>query len=233
MTVAPTLAVVFARGGSTEVPRKNLREVGGAPLVGRAVRAALDCGLIDRVLVSTDDREIAEVARTFGAEVPWMRPAALASADAPEWAAWQHALAMVAEEGRAPGMFVSVPPTAPLRTSSDLRDTIDHFRGGDYDVVLTGVPARRHPSFNMVRLDDTGRVTLAEPGGTEVRRQDVAPLYDVTTVAYVADPGFVSTATRIFDGRVGLHVVSERSGWDVDTEFDLEVAQRLAQQEAR
>lgn len=218
--------------------RKNLRPVGGVPLVARAVATALECERIDEVIVSTDDREIASVAEHAGANVPWLRPAELASGTAPELLSWKHAIEWATT--RTPTSerietFVSVPPTAPLRTAEDLTATIDRYRASACDAVVTGTAARRHPAFNMVRVNNEGLVELAAPSDARVaRRQDASTLFDLATVAYVADPGFVVQTDRLLAGRVVLHEVSERSAWDVDTEFDLQVADLLAiEEEAR
>ncbi len=228
----PTVAVVFARGGSKGVPRKNLQAVGGISLVGRAVDAAVACVGIDRVLVSTDDEEIVAVAEAHGAEAPWRRPRELAADDAPEWLAWQHAVRTEEEAGRPIGTLVSVPPTAPLRRPVDIAAALGRFAAGDVDAVVTATPARRHPAFNLVRLDDQGHAVLADPAGRAVRRQDVSPLYDLATVAYVADAAFVARADRLLDGRVGMALVPEKSALDIDTEHDLLVARLLVAQDA-
>jgi CMP-N-acetylneuraminic acid synthetase len=115
------VAFIFARGGSVAVPRKNVREIAGKPLIGHAIECAQQAKLIDRVMVSTDDDEIADVARQFGAEIPFMRPANLAGSDSAELDAWRHAVEYLrsVEFGPvAPEIFVSVPPTSPLRSST-------------------------------------------------------------------------------------------------------------------
>jgi len=227
-----TIAFVFARGGSKGVPRKNLRTVGGVPLVVRAIEVGQQTTSIDTVVVSTDDPEIASVAEAAGAEVPWLRSPELASDSAPEFLSWKHAVDWYSTQvpsSERVGTFVSLPPTAPLRTASDVEVTISRFHAEECDAVVTGTPARRHPSFNMVQLSDDGSIRLATPPDDSVsRRQDAPVLYDLTTVAYVADAAFVSRADRLLDGRVILQTVPERAAWDVDTEFDLLVADLLA-----
>ena len=111
---------IFARGGSKGVPRKNVRSLCGKPLIAHAIDAALGSRFIQRVVVSTDDPEIADVARRYGADVPFLRPAELATDTAAEWLCWRHAIQFVnAEAGRLPlDLFVSVPATAPLRAST-------------------------------------------------------------------------------------------------------------------
>lgn len=222
----PVVAFIFARGGSKGLPGKHQRLVGGKPLIGHAVEQARAARGIDRVVISTDDPSIAEAARAFGAEVPFLRPAELARDDTPEWLAWRHALDTLTP---ATGTFVSVPATAPLRRPADIEACLTRFAQGDVDVVLTVSAAHRSPYFNMVKLDAAGHASrvIEPPGGQVFRRQDVPPVYDVSTVCYVADPGFIRRAGGLFEGRVGAVEVPPERAVDIDTELDLRVADAL------
>ena len=228
--MSQTVGFIFARGGSKGFPRKNVAPFRGKPLIAHAIEAGLTARLVDRVVVSTDDEEIADAARQWGAEVPFMRPAHLASDEAPEWLAWQHALETVEQMGGAPvDLFVSIPATAPLRVAADVDACIDHFNAGDFDVVLTVTPAARNPYFNMVTLDPDGRAQLVIPPETTVHRRQSAPaVFDITTVCYVVRPAFLKTAGGLFDGRVGAVTVPYERSIDIDTATDLRVAEALA-----
>jgi N-acylneuraminate cytidylyltransferase len=221
-----TIACVFARGGSQGIPRKNLRLLGGKPLVGIAVETARESGLVDRVVISTDDSEIADVARSYGAEVPFMRPAELARSDSPEWLAWRHAVKQLWPAGSgADDALISVPPTAPLRAVEDVDAVINMLREGDADVVVTMTPSARSPYFNMVRVDEAGRASLLVEQGTGIaRRQDAPVSYDLTTVAYAVRPTFVLSANATFEGMVRGVIVPQERALDIDTEFDLRIA---------
>lgn len=223
------VAAVFARGGSRGVVDKNLRELGGVPLVARAVAQARACAGVERVLVSTDSERIAEVARAAGGEVPWLRPAHLATDTAREWDAWQHLLGWLAEEPAGlPDRLLVVPCTAPLRDVSDLERCVEASMAPGTDVVLTVSPAHRNPWFNMVTLDDDGRARLVcEPPERIHRRQDAPSAWDVGTVAFVADPSYVIRATSLYDGVVRAVTVPVERSLDVDTEVDLALAELL------
>lgn len=229
MSERKIVGFVFVRGGSKGLPGKNIRPLGGIPLVGRAVQCALACPEIHRVVVSTDDEAIAEVARQYGAEVPFLRPAELAADNAPEWAAWQHAIRHMADfSDLERDVFVSVPATAPLRIPEDVRACLRLFATGRYDIVVTAKPASRHPSFNMVRVDDDAQARLVMPLGQSLhRRQDAPQVYDMTTVAYVARPAFILGASGVFEGRVGMQLVPEERALDIDTLFDFRLAEFL------
>lgn len=219
------MAIVFARGGSKGLPGKNLRPFRGQPLVALAVETARACPSINRVFVSTDDEEIAAAARAAGAEVPFMRPAELATDDVAEWLAWQHAIRALRQLGADFDLLVSVPPTAPLRSVDDIERCVSAAKRGSADMVLTVTPAPHNPWFSMVKLDDSGRARLAvDPESPVWRRQDAPPVFAITPVAYVARPEYVLSSTGIFDGSVEAVVVPRERAVDVDDEFDLRMA---------
>ena len=222
------IAFIFARGGSKGLPGKNIRPLAGKPLIAWSIEQARAVQRIERVIVSTDCQEIANVARQYGAEVPFMRPKKLALDDSPEWLAWQHALNYLKEtEGLLPKVMVSVPTTAPLRSVTDLNNCLDEYeKKGSVDVVVTVTEASRSPYFNMVKRNSDGTVALViSPSTTLTRRQDAPSVYDMATVAYVLRPEFVMTHQSLFDGKVrAVHVPLERA-IDIDTLIDFKMAE--------
>ena len=223
------IAFIFARGGSKGLPGKNIRPLGGKPLIAWSIEQALAVKRITRVIVSTDSEEIAAVARNYGAEVPFIRPTELARDDSPEWLAWRHALNYLLDTvGVLPEAMVSLPATAPLRSPLDIENCLDEYEKGDADMVVTVTDAHRSPYFNMVKTNADGTVGLVIPPQSAIaRRQDVPTVYDMTTVAYVARPEFVMTRNAVFEGRVrAVHVPTERA-IDIDTLLDFQIAECL------
>lgn len=220
--------VIFARGGSKGLARKNLAELEGKTLLRWSVEQGLSAGFSE-IYVSTDSVEIADEARNAGAIVPFMRPLALAADDSPEWDSWQHFCSFL--EDQHPGRFTHIlvlPTTAPMRTPEDLESVISRMFAGNWDVVVTMSPAPRHPQFNMVREDPEGMVALYDRGSTlPSRRQDVGAVYDLTTVAYGASIDFVLRAANMWEGRTAGVVVPRERAIDIDTEFDLDFAEYL------
>jgi N-acylneuraminate cytidylyltransferase len=224
------LGTIFARGGSKGIPRKNLKLLAGKPLIAYAIETARGCKLLDRLIVSTDDHEIAEVAKQYGAEVPFLRPAELARDDSPEWLAWQHAIHTLEVAPGAPkiDVLVSVPTTSPLRSVQDLEACIQLLLESDADAVITVTPTNRNPYFNMVVLDKDGCARVAVAAEKVLhRRQDAPPVYDMTTVAYAVRAQFVTQERELFAGRVKAVVVPPERAIDIDTELDLKIAQFL------
>ena len=223
------VALICARGGSKGLPGKNIRFLAGRPLIAWAISQAKAVNRVQRVIVSTDSEDIAEVARQAGAEVPFLRPAQLAQDNSPEWLVWRHALDFVkGDAGTYPDGLLVVPATAPLRAVTDLEQCLDEYEKGGVDVVVTVTDAHRSPYFNMVQVRKDGTVGLViPPMSAIVRRQDVPVVYDLTTVAYVARPEFVMTQNGIFEGRVrSVHVPLERA-IDIDTALDFKIAECL------
>ncbi len=223
-----TLAAIFARGGSKGVPRKNIRPLAGKPLIAYAIETALASDHIDRLIVSTDDAEIAEVAKRYGAEVPFMRPAELAQDDSPEWLSWQHAIRTIELDGIKIGSFVCIPTTSPLRAVDDVDACIHMLESTDTDIVFAVTPARRSPHFNMVVMsDDYSADLVIAPKENVSRRQSAPKVYDMTTIAYAARPEYVKNSKSIFDGKVKAVVVPEERSLDIDTELDFKFAEFL------
>lgn len=225
-------AFIFARGGSKGLPGKNTRPFASKPLIGWAVEQALAVERIGRVIVSTDSAEIAEIARAYGAQVPFLRPEALAGDHSPEMLAWRHALEFLRDaEGTMPEPFISVPPTSPLRLPEDIDACIDEYDRSGADVVLTVTPARRSPWFNMIkRASPDGNFTLVNNNGKSdqfSRRQDTPEVFDITTIAYVVRPDYVLAHQNLFSGRVSAAVVPVERTADIDTLLDFELAEFL------
>lgn len=223
------VAFIFARGGSKGLPGKNIKMLGDKPLIAWSIQHAKAVPRIGRVIVSTDSEQIAEVAKAYGAEVPFMRPDELARDDSPEWLAWRHALEFLRQdEGKLPDAMISLPTTSPMRNVQDIERCLDIFDRDHPDIVVTVTESRRSPYFNMVTLNATGEAKLAiSPSGLISRRQDVPLTFDLTTVAYVARPDFVLKQQGLFAGRVSAVLVPPERAIDIDSALDFKFAESL------
>jgi len=230
MNKRETVAFIFARGGSKGLPGKNLMQLGGVPLIGHSIKTGLACSKIDRVIVSTDDPEIAKVAKSFGAEIPFLRPPELATDEAPEWLSWRHALSFIknANPDNTISTFISLPCTSPLRSVGDIISCIERFEIGDVDSVIAVSEAQRNPFFNMVKMDKNNRVEIALKHPNHiVRRQDAPEMFDITTIAYVCTPDFIQNSEGLFDGKVGAVIIPRARSIDIDTQLDFDIANYL------
>lgn len=216
-------AFVFARGNSKGLPGKNIKLLGGKPLLAHSIEVARQVAQIKKVFVSTDSPAIAAVAREYGAEVI-DRPDELATDHAPEWLAWQHAIRHVQALGEQFDLFVSLPATSPLRSAEDVQQCIDGA-DADADVVVTVTEAARSPYFNMLVRDEQGISSVVCSGTTFHRRQDAPKVYDMTTVAYVARPQFILGNDKLFAGTVRSVVVPRERAVDIDDIYDFKMAE--------
>ena len=224
-----TVAFIFARGGSKGLPGKNIRNFGGKPLIAWSIECALSVSGIDQVIVSTDSEEIAEISKSFGAEVPFIRPSELATDQSPEWLSWRHALEYLDTSSRGlPETMVSLPTTAPLRAVVDVENCISKFSKGGCDIVITVTEASRNPYFNMVMEKRNGTVDLIMQTSKVTRRQDAPIVYDMATVCYVASSEFVMKNNSIFEGRVKAVNVPKERAIDIDTLLDFQIAEFLS-----
>jgi len=235
MSQSPVIhAWIFARGGSKGLPGKNIKPLQGKPLIAWAIEAARRSRYITQVFVSTDSEAIAAVARQYGATVPFMRPAELATDLAPERLAWRHAIQWEQSQTVFPKMdiLVAVPTTTPLRTHSDIDACIELFLEGGAETVIGVTPSDRHPSFNMVTLDanSSARVVMPLPGGFH-RRQDAPSVYNITTAAYVTTPSFVQDNMVYMEGKVRACVLPSRCAIDIDSAEDFRLAESLLSKE--
>lgn len=223
------MGTIFARGGSKGIPRKNIRPLAHKPLIAYAIEAGLGVPLIDRLIVSTDDEDIAKIARQYGAQVPFLRPRRLAADYTPELLAWKHAVdTMEKKEGRTIDILVSIPPTSPLRRADDVTRCIEKLIHSDADIVITVAKAHRSPYFNMVALDRNGRAhLLLNTKGPISQRQQAPVVYDMTTVAYAAWTDYIRKASSLMSGKVRAVIIPKERALDIDTMFDFEIAELL------
>ncbi len=221
-----TTAFIFARGDSKGLPGKNIRNFGDKPLIAWSIECALLVKAIDQVIVSTDSAEIAEISKSYGAEVPFIRPSELATDESPEWLSWRHALEYVRRSsGALPDAMVSLSATSPLRAVSDVESCMEEFSKGGCDVVVTVSEAYRNPYFNMVKDKSDGTVTLVIEDFQVSRRQDAPIIRDLSTVCYVASPEFVMSHNSIFEGRVKAVNVPRERAIDIDSLLDFQIAE--------
>lgn len=226
MIAGEVVAVIPARGGSKGVPRKNLRRVGGVPLIARAITSALESARIDRVVVSTDDAEIAAVAREWGAEVV-DRPSELSGDTASSESALEHALDALAARGATTGILVFLQATSPFIDPRDLDAAIERVAAGESDTVFSAVE-----SWGFVwRLDaESGATGVNHDSRRRPRRQDRELEYLETGAFYVMDAAGFRAARHRFFGRIGVAVVPESTALEIDTVEQLELAGVLAAQ---
>ncbi len=224
-----TVCFIFARGGSKGLPGKNIKLLDGKPLIAYSIDLAKQCSSIDEIIVSTDDDEIAAVAREYGAEVPFVRPSELSSDKSSEWLALRHAVDWYSKERGVFDFFLSLPTTSPFRSRIDVESCLELINSDpNADAVITVREAERSPYFNMVEFSDEGYVSLVIKPENEIsRRQDAPKVFDITTVAYAVRPTFIQKASGLFDGRLRAVQVRAERALDIDTAYDFMLAEAI------
>lgn len=220
------LAIIPARGGSKRIPRKNIKPFGGKPMIAWSIAAALDSGCFDRVVVSTDDDEIAVVARQQGAEVPFVRPSELSDDHAGTIPVIRHAIEWFNERGEVPVQVCCIYATAPFVRAEDIRRGLDILTsaGSDYAFSVTSYP---FPIQRAIRVTAQGRVEMFSPEHFNVRSQDLEQSY------HDAGQFYWGRAAAWLAGKVifGLHAAAVQLPryrvQDIDTAEDWQMAEYL------
>jgi CMP-N,N'-diacetyllegionaminic acid synthase len=216
------IGIIPARGGSKGVPKKNIRMVHGKPLIGYAIECGLRSKVLDKVIVSTDSIEIAEIAKTL---VPFIRPAELALDNTPTMPVLEHAV-MECERlfGETVDPIVLIDPTAPLRTPEDIIGALSLYREAEVDAVISASLAKRNPYFNMVQIASDGYVELVAKSEKKIlRRQDAPVVYDLNTVCWVFSRMVVLGTRERLPKKTKVFVVPEERSFDLDTALDFEM----------
>ncbi|MBC9251083.1 pseudaminic acid cytidylyltransferase [Pseudomonas alcaligenes] len=220
------LAVIPARGGSKRIPRKNIKLFCGKPMIVWSIEAALQSGCFDQVVVSTDDAEIAEVARNSGASVPFMRPAELSGDHCGTIPVIKHACNWFAQQGQAPDLVCCLYATAPFVQAEDIRRGRDALLGSDADYAfsMTSYP---FPIQRAVRIDAQGRVAMFAPEHFNTRSQDLEEAFHDAGQFYWGRAE-AWLAERMIFGSGSLPILLPRHRvQDIDTVEDWERAEWL------
>ena len=232
MSFHRTIAIIPARGGSKGLPGKNVRLLGGLPLIAHSIRFAGLCHEIERCIVSTDSEEIATVAREAGGQVPFLRPAELAQDATPMLPVLQHAIQEVeTSEGKSYELVVLLQVTSPFRLPEDISRALEIM---DDDRRSAGVVAVSEPSFNprVVCVEEReGYLDFAFSRGLYKRRQDAAPVYRINGMLYVwrRDHLMRSTADDLYTAPHRCLLVPDERALDIDSLHDFQVAEALLQ----
>lgn len=215
---AKVLGLITARGGSKGVPRKNVRMVGGKPLIAWTIDAALKSKTIDHLILSSDDEEIISVAREWGCEVPFVRPDELASDTAGNVDVVRHALQ---QEGEGYDYVVLLQPTSPLRTSEDIDATVELCHARDTPTCVTVCAVDKTPYW-MFKVDENSCLEPLFPiEQMPVNRQAANPVYMLNGAVYVSRNNHIIKGGGFVSSETVAHIMPPERSLDIDTEQDL------------
>ena len=225
------LALIPARGGSKGLPRKNIIDLCGKPLIAWVIDTLKNSQHVDRLVVSTDDREIADTAAGYGAEVPFMRPPELATDSATSFAVIQHAFASLRQAGEDYDYLVFLEPTSPLTAAEDVDaalQTLHQRRGIADSIVGVSEVISTHPLFD-VHIDGQGllRPYVGEDFGAPVRRQELEKLYCFDGSLYISEMRHLLAVQSFYHDRTLAYVVPKWKSIEIDDMVDLVCAEAI------
>ena len=226
------ICVIGARGGSQGLPNKNIKMLLGKPLIAWSIETALSVKQINKVIVSTDSKEIANIARDYGAEVPFMRPHNLAGPAVGKFDVWKHAL-LEAESHYKQNfdIFVDLDCTNPLRDNYDIVNCIKQlleYKNKGVDTVFSIAKSRKNPYFNMVEKEENGFLKLSKPLSKKIlRRQDAPIVYDHVASIYTILSSQIKNGQGLLSGFAQGYEIGEDKSFDVDSELDFEIIEFL------
>jgi CMP-N-acetylneuraminic acid synthetase len=222
-------AMIPARGGSRGIPRKNLAELAGKPLIAHTIEAAIGSRSITRVMVSTEDEEIADVTRQWGAEVPFRRPATLATDSAPGGAVSKHWIEWICKHEPHPWAVIHLQPTSPLRTVEDIDAAIDLLKSVELNCVNSVCPVAEHPAY-MYRLTGNRAQPFLSGDILPSHRQRTEPLYRLNGAIYATRFEAALAAGQFHVNPFAAYVMPAERSIDIDTPLDLALAETILTQ---
>ncbi len=225
------LGIIPARGGSKKLPKKNIRPLMGKPLIYYTITEAKKSNYLDRIIVSTEDRKIAQIARGYGVEVI-TRPQELAQDDTPALPVYQHAIRFLEEKERySPDIIVVLQPTSPLRLAVDIDGAIEQFlKTEDYPVV--SVCEVTHPPQWMYTLRK-GILVPVLKGEIPARRQDALTVYQLNGAVYVIPRDTVMKQNSVLGKTTRAYLMPAERSIDIDTEIDFKLAELIIKDNPR
>lgn len=224
------IGIIPARGGSKGVPGKNIRLLAGKPLVAYTIEAALAAKSLDRVVVSTDDKEIARISKEYGAEVPFLRPKHLAKDTTPDLPVFQHALQYLEDnEGYKPDIIVHLRPTTPFKTGKLIDGAVNKLISTGADGVRTVCLVEYHPCW-MKRIEGDRILPFMKLDREYTRRQDLPPVYKANGVVDVTRRKFIMDEGRMLGDNVKAIFMEPMPSLDIDTELDFLIAERVLEE---
>lgn len=217
------LALIPARGGSKGIKNKNIVDLRGCPLIAYSITSSLESKYIDSTVVSTDSTEIADIAKAYGASVPFMRPAKLASDDAKTIDTVLHTIKMLEKAGKKFDVLILLQPTQPLRTAADIDDAIEHFFQNKKICLASVSLAEDHPLL-MRTIDSRGYLLPLLDENSTCRRQDMKKYYKINGCIYINCISELSERTSFNDNQAAFIMKPEHSV-DIDEMKDVYLAE--------
>lgn len=222
------LGVICARQGSKGLPGKNLRLLGGVPMIVHTIRQAQSCGKFDAIAVSSDSQEILDVATAYGVVHTVLRPPELATDQASKVPAIRHCMLEVERVTAQYDYIADLDCTVPFRLPSDINNAFEKIESAAVSTLISGTPARRLPYFNIVELNEDGFVRISKPTEPPLtRRQDSPACFDMNASIHIWLRERLLTSDERFQDDTILFVMPFERSIDIDTDIEFEINELL------
>lgn len=221
------LALIPARGGSKGVPRKNIRPLLDKPLIAYTIEAALKANFIDKIIVSTDDLEIADVSKKYGAEVPFLRPDELASDNAKGIDVILHAMNWMKKNYNLFDLILLLQPTSPLRKAEDIENALNIFLKKKAGAVVSVCEAEHSPLWMNTIGDDLCMKDFLKKDVLNRNRQELSKYYRINGAIYIAEWNYLKQNKGFFGDKTYAYIMPKERSVDIDTELDFKFAELL------
>lgn len=221
-----TLIIIPARGGSKGIPHKNIKLLGGRPLIHYAIDGARSVADDADICVSTDDPNIIKVVEEYGLKVPFVRPDYLASDTMGTYEVLLHAMDFYEKQGKQYDVIVLLQPTSPFRRTEDIKGAMSQYNP-NIDMVVTVKEASSNPYYNSFEEDENGFLQISKGDGSFVRRQDAPKAWEYNGAVYVINPISLKEKRMSEFSRVAKFEMDNLHSVDLDTMFDWKVAELL------
>lgn len=220
------LVIIPARGGSKGIPHKNIKELGGIPLIYYTIDVARKFTADDNICVSTDDDEIIKTVEDYGLKVPFKRPDCLATDNAETNGVLIHALDYYEQQGRKIGCIVLLQATSPFRRIEDVTGAVELY-DDRIDMVTTVMPAKSNPYYDCFEDNSHGLLTICKGDGVIERRQDAPKVWQMNGAVYVINPAMLRTKGLAHFDRIRKYIMDELHSIDLDNMLDWEIAELM------
>jgi CMP-N-acetylneuraminic acid synthetase len=221
------LGTICARGGSKGVKNKNIRLLRGKPLIVYTINYLKSWDKADQVICSTDSKKIADIAKQYGAEIPFLRPKNLASDTASKLDVLKHAVKFCEDENNVKyDIIVDLDPTAPLRKKKYLKEAFLKFSKSDANNLYSVTKAHKNPYFNMVELDEKGYAQICKNSNV-IRRQDAKEVFEMNASIYIYNRDFLMYTKTLHSDKTIIYEMPDIASVDIDKELDFKFVEFL------
>ena len=222
------LCTICARSGSKSLPNKNIKKLCGKPLISYTIEQAIDSNLFNFIVISTDSREIANIAEDFGINVWFMRPAEISTDSSSKLLAIKHALNQSEKKNQTVyDIITDLDVTSPLRSNDDLHSSYEYFLEKNFNNLISGCISRRNPYFNMVELENNKVKLSKNIKPIPNSRQGAPKVYDMNASIYIWKRETLLNNENLVTSNTGFFEMPENRSYDIDTILDWEIVENI------